>query len=57
MKYIDKEIIRTRYLILFNSLIVNSETYLKVKVFYKNELYFKVKPILNNQLNKHFLKI
>ncbi len=57
MDSINKEINKTRYKVLFNSLIVNSETYLKLKVFWSNGLKFKVTPINNTQLNKYLLRI
>lgn len=52
---ITKQINQTRYKVLFNSLIVNSETYNNVRVFYKMGMSFKVYPITNTQLNKYLL--
>lgn len=54
---IDKEISKTKYKVLFNSLIVESETYLKFKVFWNNGLIIKIYPVDNTQLNKYLLRI
>lgn len=52
-----KQINKTRYKVLLNRLVVESENYIKVRVFYNNGLLFKVYPIENTLLNKHLLRI
>jgi len=54
---INKKIQETKYKVLFNNLIVESESYLKVIVFYRNGIKFKIYPTSNTLLNKYLLKI
>jgi hypothetical protein len=56
MKTINQSINKTKYKVLFNNLLLNGNNYIKVKVFYKNGLSFKVYPIENTQLNKYLLR-
>ncbi|MCH7568410.1 MAG: hypothetical protein IIA87_03230 [Nanoarchaeota archaeon] len=53
----EKEINQTKYKILFNKLLLESETYPKTTVYWKNGLYFKITPVDNTLLNKHLLRI
>jgi len=53
----NKAISQTRYKVLFNKLLIESENYVKFKVFWNNGLSIKVFPIENTIINKHLLKI
>ena len=52
-----KKIMQTRFKVLLNNLLIESQNYVKVKVFYNNGLVFKVLPIENTEINKFLIKI
>lgn len=54
---IKESINKTRYKFLLNDLLQKSNNYIKIKVFYKNGLIFKIYPVENTLLNKHLLKL
>lgn len=54
---IDKQANRTRYKVLFNNLLLESESYIIIEPFYFNGFYFKVGVTLNTQLNRYRVKI
>ncbi len=56
-KTIDNEINKTKFKVLFNSLIVESETYLKIQIKWVNGFCFNVFPIENTQINRLLIKI
>lgn len=53
----NKQIQETRFKVLFNNLLIESESHLILEPYYKKGLYFKVNVINNTQLNKHLIKI
>jgi len=57
MKQIKKEITKTRYKVLFNNILLESNNFVKVKVVYNKSLAFLVEPVDNSILNKHLLRI
>lgn len=52
MEIIEESIMKMRFKLLFNDLLVKSKNYVKVKKKYIDGLFFKVEPISNHILNK-----
>lgn len=57
MEKINKEVMKTKFKIIFNNLLLDSENYLKVITLYNNGFYFKTSPKANTLLNKYLIKI
>jgi len=57
MEAIKKEIEKTRFKVLFNSLLIEAENFAEVKTLYKKGILYKVRVTENTILNKYLIRI